>query len=296
LRMGGVYIPGFIADRLIATAHQQLQVQVPEYQAAIAAINGFSIGAGQINVVYQWQPELMTQLTARGRDLLISPENQQRLLAHARQLAVITNDPAIPRTASLTKLIAPMFQFAQQRGGSAVEENRAALMAMAMYIMGVNVGKVIGQDGQALPRNGRHKFELSKRYDFAQHFLVSAGLASSAGTEFSDTVGLLKELDDSRSGGSGFSFTDLGADRTGVRLAELAVSNETNAKAVQGLLAGEVDEAVFMAEFRDLPEFMPAAEFKQRFTDVGSTAYQQVANDIEQRISQMPLFAQLATP
>jgi hypothetical protein len=246
-----------------------------------------------INVVYQWQPELLNQISDRGRDLLVSPEDQERLMAHARNLATLTNDPGIPRVASLATLIGPMFRFAQLRGGNAVEENRAAIMAMAMFIMGVNVAKLVGEQDATIPATGRHEFLLSERYDFTQHFLVSAGLAVSAGTGLSDTIGMLKELDDSQAGGSGFSFTDLGADRTGVRLAELAVSNETTAKAVQDMLAGELDEKVFMAEFRDLPEFMPEPEFKQRFTGIGSPAYNAVADDIEARIDKMPLFAQV---
>jgi hypothetical protein len=297
LHLGGVTIPGFIADLILEQAHQQLLAYVPEYGAALGAINGYSIGDGQVNVVYQWQPELADKLAERGRDLLVSPENQERLLAHARHLAMLTNDRSIPRKASLAVLIGPMFTFARARGGDPVEENRAALMAMATYILGVNVAKLLGEPTDSIPNAGQHQFHLSTRHDFAQHFLVSAGIASSAGTGLSDQIGLLKELDDSQAGGSGFSFTDLGADRTGVRLAELAISNAENALAVQKLLSGslgrKLEESVFMAEFRDLPEFMPEAEFKQRFTEVGSPAYNAVANDIEARISQMPLFMQL---
>jgi hypothetical protein len=293
LQLGGVKVPGVLADKVITLAHEQLLARVPEYGAALQALNGFSIRNGVINVVYQWQPELLNQIADRGRDLLVSPEDQERLMAHARNLATLTNDPGIPRVASLATLIGPMFRFAQLRGGKAVEENRAAIMAMAMFIMGVNVAKLVGEQDATIPATGRHEFLLSERYDFTQHFLVSAGLAVSAGTGLSDTIGMLKELDDSQAGGSGFSFTDLGADRTGVRLAELAVSNETTAKAVQDMLAGELDEKVFMAEFRDLPEFMPEPEFKQRFTGIGSPAYNAVADDIEARIDKMPLFAQV---
>jgi hypothetical protein len=297
LRLGGVTIPGFMADWMMEQAHQQLLAHVSEYGAALGAINGFSIGDGQVNVVYQWQPELADKIADRGRDLLVSPENQERLLEHVRHLAQLTNDPSIARKASLTELIGPMFLFARARGGDPVEENRAALMAMATYILGVNVAQLLGEPADSIPSVGRHQFHLSTRHDFAQHFLVSAGIASSAGTGLSDQIGLLKELDDSQAGGSGFSFTDLGADRTGVRLAELAISNAENALAVQKLLSGQLgrklEESVFMANFLDLPEFMPEAEFKQRFSGVGAPAYNAVANDIEARISQMPLFMQL---
>jgi hypothetical protein len=39
-----------------------------------------------------------------------------------------------------------------------------------------------------------------------------------------------------------------------------------------------------------LPEPMQADEFRRRFGRVGSAAYQQVADDIEQRIAALALF------
>lgn len=294
LRLGGVRVPGAVADRLIAFAHAQLLALVPEYKAAISAINGYDIGSGVVNVVYQWQPEVLDQLTSMGRDMLVSPEDHERIMAHARYLATLSADPQMPRRTSLLAVLRPMFRFAQQRGGDPVEENRAALLAMALHIQGVNVARILGEPADAIPRRGRHQFTLSQRHDFAQHFLVSAGLAVGASIGLSDTIGLLKELEDAQAGGSGFSFTDLGADRTGVRLAELAVSSPENAAAVQQVLANANDETVFMAEFRNLPEFMPQAEFVERFGGVGSDAYNAVLTDIEQRIDATPLFAQLS--
>jgi hypothetical protein len=293
LRLGGVRVPGVLADNAIALAHEQLLVRVPEYAAAINAINGYQIGNGVVNVVYQWQPEVLDQITERGRDLLVAPEDRERLLAHARNLATLTNDPAMPRTTSLLSIMAPMFHFAQLRGGDPVAENRAAILAMAMHVQGINVGRFLGETEAALPRAGRHQFVLSERRDFAQHFLISAGLTTAASVGLSDTIGLLKELEDAQSGGSGFSFTDLGADRTGVRLAELAASNPANAAAVQQMLASATDESVFMAEFRDLPEFMPEEEFRQRFQSIGSAPYNDVVADIERRIGATPLFASI---
>ena len=48
---------------------------------------------------------------------------------------------------------------------------------------------------------------------------------------------------------SGFSFTDIGADRTGVRFAELAVSSDENARKVQRIMGIGVKEDDFMLNF-----------------------------------------------
>src|SRR5690606_3669760 len=168
----------------------------------------------------------------------------------------------LPRNASLTRLLGPMFQFAHERGGDPVAENRAALAAMAMYVLGVNAPRVLGLPADAVPPPGRHHFTLTRRRDFAQHFLISAGLTAGAGTGLADSIGLLKELDDVESG-SGFSFNDLGADRTGVRFAELAVADPDSARALQEKLQAGVEEALFMPDFSDLAEFLPPEAFAE---------------------------------
>lgn len=291
LRIGSLTVPGRIADFVARNAHGQLQ-RFPEYAAAVDAINGFSISPGQLNVVYQWQPELADQLSERGRNLLIPADEQERLLAHATRLANVTRSGELNGVTSAAALLAPMFEFAATQGGDPIEQNRAALLVTGMYILGISVPKALGLPASSVPTPGRHRLTLSGRHDFAQHFLVSAALTAGAGSSLADTIGLLKELDDSQ-GGSGFSFTDIGADRTGVRFAELALTDSATARAVQSLLGQQPTEDLFMADFLDLPESMPEAEFIGRFGGVGEPAYRTVLTDIENRIAATRLFREL---
>lgn len=291
LRIGGVNMPGAFIDPVVQFAHEQLQ-NLPEYVAVLDAVNGYSISPGQLNIVYQWQPDLIEQISDRGRDLLISAEDQERLLAHATNLASITNDSRFGRNVSVADILSPMMLFAKVRGGDPIEENRAAIMALSMYIMGVSVPRVLGLPRDSVPPMGRLHLLLSERHDFAQHFLVSAGLTVSSGTGIADSIGLLKELDDSQ-GGSGFSFTDIGADRTGVRFAELAVANTAKARAVQDKFSYGMAESDLMAEFRDLPEFLDGDTFRDIYGGVGTSEYNRVIDDIENRISSTAFFSEL---
>ena len=50
--------------------------------------------------------------------------------------------------------------------------------------------------------------------DLAQHFIVSAVIAAAGGTPIAAAAGVYKELNDARDG-SGFSFSDIAADRAG---------------------------------------------------------------------------------
>ncbi len=127
---------------------------------------------------------------------------------------------------------------------------------------------------------------LRGRRDFAQHFVLSAGIAAAGGSRLADAVGLFKELDDSR-GGSGFSFTDLAADRAGVRFAEAATGPA--AAHVQAVMSTRPQESSFMPDTRGLPERMPEAEFARRFGGVDSSRYREIADDIERRIDALEL-------
>jgi len=122
-----------------------------------------------------------------------------------------------------------------------------------LYAQGVDVRRFLDEPSDTRFRPG-HERSRCKPGRLAQHFLISAGIAAAGGSRLADAVGLFKELDDSRSG-SGFSFTDLAADRAGVRFAESATG--PNAARLQGLLADKAEESLFMPRVRDLPEFMP---------------------------------------
>ena len=103
----------------------------------------------------------------------------------------------------------------------------------------------------------------------------------------SDFDALAKEIDDAR-GGSGFSFADLAADRAGTRFGELAVRQPARLAAA---LADGLGSEGIMPATDGLPEPMQADVFRRRFGHVGSPAYQQVVDDIEQRIAALALFS-----
>jgi len=136
-----------------------------------------------------------------------------------------------------------------------------------LYAQGVDVRRFLDEPSDTRFRARARTLTLQGRDDLAQHFLISAGIAAAGGSRLADAVGLFKELDDSRSG-SGFSFTDLAADRAGVRFAESATG--PNAARLQGLLADKAEESLFMPRVRDLPEFMPEDELVRRFGGVDS--------------------------
>ena len=180
----------------------------------------------------------------------------------------------------------PLLALARERSaaGDAARENRAALIALTFYANGRSLA-TLTPAARDWPKPASRTVTLAGRDDFPKHFLISATLAAESGSALADAVGLFKEVDDSR-GGSGFSFNDIAADRAGTRFGELAVQSPAR---LQDAMAGGAKEGDFMPDVRDLPEFMPEAEFKRRFGGIGAPAYQKMMSDIEARIAARPL-------
>lgn len=287
LSIGKVAMPRWIAEPLRNYGHRAL-MHVPEYQAAMQALNGLQLLEGRMLVIYQWQPELVDRLKSRGRELVVDKALKERLLAYSRQISAVASSRNLPRETSLIEFLSPLFMLAEARGGDPVEENRAALLTLSFFFSGVDIARMMGVQLPAEDRVNK-RLTLSGRYDFAQHFLTSAALTLTAGQDFADTVGLFKELDDAK-GGSGFSFTDLGADRAGVRLAQLAVADAISAKKLQASMAGNLKEEDFMPYFLDLPELLPAAKFQRIYGGVGGKHYNQVLVEIESRLDTCKLY------
>ena len=209
-------------------------------------------------------------------------DEQQRLRAYGEQLVALTRSLPPQASVSMVELIAPLFALAQRRSASghmAAAENRAALMALTLYANGH------GTSTAAMPWSGRPMarrvpLTLNGRPDSPLHFLISASLAAQAGVGVADTAGLYKEVSDAQ-GGSGFSFNDLAADRAGTRFGLLATNSPQR---LQAMLATGLRERDLMPNVDDLPEGLTAAEFAERFGQVGTPAYQRMLADIEARL------------
>jgi hypothetical protein len=122
-----------------------------------------------------------------------------------------------------------------------------------------------------------------------QHFVTTAGIQVAAGSGISNFIGEAKEIDDA-DGPSGFSFTDLAADRTGVRFAEVATRSEASARRLQRMMAAGVNELDFFPRVGDLPEGLSEAEFKTNYGDLDTARYNAIVAKIDRRIAAIALY------
>lgn len=301
LQVGHVSVPPGLALWLAqqVAAHYAVQEHI---QIGLQAVQNVRINAREVTLSLHWDATLKERTLAA----LVPPEDRLRVKAYQAELGrVLPNTPQMPDwqrylAVPLSKVLQPIFLLAQQRSVAsmlaeqdadprndpAALENRAALLALSLYVMQDQIdqlaptGLSTGQS-QAPGRKLRNRrLTLQGREDFAQHFLLSALMASGVGGRLTDLVGTYKEMAD-ETGGSGFSFNDLAADRAGVRFGQRALHEPL---ALQKRTIDGIDDGHFMPDVADLPEFLTPEQFKARFGAVGSPAYNALINEIEKRV------------
>ncbi|MDP2031541.1 MAG: hypothetical protein Q8K12_18050 [Thiobacillus sp.] len=285
LQLGSLPLPGALVNWIARRVHQRL-LQDQTYAAMADAFSRVDFGENQAALDYRWNPVLLTRLERKSVELLIAPEDQARMLAYAEQLNTLLKPYPRGSTLPLVRIVAPLFSRPVPAGSDVATENRAALTALAAYLGGVSLPKLLQGDSRSIYRAPPVLLSLLGRRDFAEHFTISAALSINGGSQFANAIGLFKEEEDAVKG-SGFSFTDLAADRAGVRLGDRATDNA--AMRVRQQLAAAHNDADLVPDFRDLPEFMPQAEFDRRFGPVGSARYQRVIEHIDARLDAHPL-------
>lgn len=193
---------------------------------------------------------------------------------------------------SFEECVQVVFSKAKERSidGDPVKENRAAILALG-YVLGHQKLRLFLGDGVSkLSDNNRQKFRkitLRNRQDWTQHFCVSAALQVLGNSAVSMDVGILKEELDA-DGGSGFSFGDLLADRSGTTFAAQATSLEINAAEFQNLLSVGFKESDYIPDGSDLPEGLTDKDFQIRYGGVQGEGYQKLLDEIDRRIKKCP--------
>jgi hypothetical protein len=285
LQLGSLPVPGVVANAIAHLVHSWLR-RDETYASLADAFSQVNFDENQATLDYRWHPILLTQLERKSADLLIAPEDQARMLVYAERLDALLKPYRRGSTIPLIEVSKPLFAFAQTIDGDEAEENRAALTALAAYLSGISLPKLLQGDSQSIRRAPRVLLSLHGRRDFAEHFVISAAITVNGGSRLANAIGLIKEEEDV-SKGSGFSFTDLAANRAGVKLGERATGEA--AAQVQQRLAAARSDADLLPDFRDLPEFMPQAEFDRRFGPIGGPRYLNVIDRIDTRLDAHPL-------
>ncbi|MGE3773832.1 MAG: hypothetical protein AB7I32_12990 [Gammaproteobacteria bacterium] len=283
LRIGRLRVPSLFVNPLLAGA-----LHLAHARAGLAdpgsLLHGVEFGDDGIVVHYQWH----TAIADAVRKQLVPTEDAVRLHEFHGVLVALTRQGtgALP----LPQLLAPLFELAASRAstGDPQADNRALLVVLSSYLSGRRLDALVPGAAE-WPSATRRSVRLHGRVDLAKHFVNSAALAATGGQAVAQTVGLFKELDDSRSG-SGFSFIDLMADEAGTRFGKRATESRVMARALQPRAAIAFADADWMPAPVGLREHMSEAEFNRRYGGVDGPGYRKVLADINRRVDDVALY------
>jgi hypothetical protein len=282
LRIGALPLPSWLAAPMLKRVLEYRGVNA-DPQLARDVVRHVDLRAGRLMVFYAWQDDTASRMAAT----LLRPEDEERLKAYSDRLVDLIGAEPVGGVISLARLLPPLFAHARQRsaaGADAALENRAAILTLAFYANRQGLASIVPAARQ-WRRPAARTVTLGGRSDWPLHYLISAAIAAESGSPMADAVGLYKEISDSQ-GGSGFSFNDLAADRAGTRFGERAVRQ---AARLQTQLSAGVAESDLLPDISDLPEFLSAQQFRQRYGAIGSPAYKALMSDIETRLNAIPL-------
>ncbi len=126
---------------------------------------------------------------------------------------------------------------------------------------------------------------IHRRRDLCQHFVISAALTELAGAELAETAGLVKEQAD-MTRASGFSFTDLCADFSGIEFARLI---KTQPKQLQ-TIGQKFLITNYVPSIEGLRDGISADRFKTDFVSTTNVKFQTVYSSIWERVKAMPVY------
>lgn len=297
LRLGTLRIPTFITN----TLQDQLKSRIVgaglaagDIQALIDNVESLNLEQRKLALVLLWEPRLMSQLADQTQQLFVSNDDRARIAHYYEFLAnIVAATPLDIRALSLNAFIVPLFQEAARRSQARqnfIQENRAALQALGTFVAKDPLpAKVSSRLSQDIDPNFDLEIRLHRREDLAKHLTAIASITSSAGAELASLISTTKEAYDARYR-SGFSFSDLAANMVGVKLATLAVENETSAAWLQSKLSMVQSEDDYMPSIGNNSDGLSESDFTEIYSNRSSPQYRARLQEIEQLVNQAPLF------
>ena len=293
--LGSLQLPGWMAA---AAIRYSLDFVLGRAQgsAILGAVQSVTMLGDGTTVTFRPIPELkrvLEDFVLRSNLGLVSDPAVVRI--YYRQLMKTGQTVRGRRKISLGFFTQPVFQLASRRSREtdAVDENRAAILALAVYLGDSRFEKFIGPvrtGGMGFHYGVSRRVVLAGRRDLRLHFIVSAGLELLSDRGITHAIGEFKELLDTRSRGSGFSFADLAADRAGVLFAETATRDTNSAGGFQRLLGDSTDEDLFFPSIAGLKEGVSRKKFAQQYSNTVSEAYREAVAEIDDRLRKLPAY------
>ena len=293
VKIGDLHIPGDMAVGIVEwLVNRWTQSDIASQ--ARAQVEQVSMTTQDITVSLRPLDGFLRQLNEVKNGLSVDQDDELRDLTAYYLRYISWQDIALADTPQpVVDFIRLTMKRVQQKSTreTAVEHNRAAILALAIFIGHHRVANFVGdvQPNADKALKPAKMPELRGRNDLARHFLISAALKVLSEQGITLAIGEFKELMDRAMGGSGYSFVDLTADMAGVEFARVGTTPEL-AQQFQQILANMEDDSVIMPEIDGLVEGLSKDQFVDRFEKVDSEAYLAEVERVKARLATVPLY------
>lgn len=280
-RLGDLPLPAFVMHLLYGVARAGLSVtgrEVPSLDEVAQNVSISDLGiSAEMNL--KEHVHLVRSLGSLGSALPAGND----VATHYCRLA---KAQAATPVGSLSETLGRAFSEGQSEADAP-----AILMAVAMITVSSDVGNLSGVREQDIAdcRISRPRLALHGRTDLAKHWALSAALSATLGETMSESLGAWKEIADSREGGSGFSYVDLAADRSGM-MAGTAIAAADRAGATMARLASATDDQLLPVSQLALAEGMSEADYLARYKSIDSREHQAIVSRIDAALAKAGLF------
>lgn len=299
VRLGYLPVPDALLHFILRQLAARLSNTYVNYQELMElqqSLRSISFQEDLLEISLDWDPRLLTQVQTQAEQLFLNLEDKERIVYYLGEIARITQAQAEDtRTISLSLLLAPLFEEAQQRGlqgADPVTENRTLLQALSLYVNEADLASLLSSDtGTSLNTPRRLSVTLQRRPDLAQHFTSSAAMSATVGTNVAGLLSTSKEAHDARYR-TGFSFSDLTANSAGAALGNAATENTGLARQMQLSIASTRQESDYMPPVSRDNAGLSEVDFSAQYTDRNSEAYRARLTMIEEEIAALPVYQQ----
>jgi len=286
IQIGSISLPRSLARWLGAglvrqTPRLQRESWPEALQEVTAAFRSLEVQPSYASAAFEWDRAALDRLSWDLQRGVVSPA---ALAASSRYSAALRNIlsslPSTQRAVALSNLLPGLARLAHeqtQAGSDPVLENTALLYALSAHLA--------GREGLA----NDPEIRLRRRQDLAQHVVNSAAITAVAGAEVAEIISTGKEAFDARYR-SGFSFSDLTANRVGIRLAMLATDTQASAREFQRRLLTLKGDAQLIPGVGDSRDGLSQSEFEAQYRSRSSSEYQKRLDAIDSELSQLALF------
>lgn len=297
---GALEIPSAMASPLFLHGWRLMESRgnLDFFNSLARTVETIRFAANRMELHLDWRDSDITTIHNHAREAFLDGPGREKLLSYYEIIETITAGFPESGSVSLNELLTPLFSHAYDnalQGGDPIAENRAAFLAATVYITDLRLDHLLGTGrNHALPSPQKRRMLVMGRRDLAQHIIASAAIAASAGTRAAEIISIYKEVHDARYT-TGFSFSDITANRTGTALGALGTQDHESALALQEALSSMSDESDYMPSIEP-DDGLSEEEFNRLYGDRATERYRLRLEEIDASIAGRPLFRKLGMP